>query len=111
MSNHHTHCGKCHDEPKCNECNECVKCKRGKRGKTGPIGPIGPTGPAGGPGGNPKISSDSRIVIFNTQTDDPQVIIDSTGPGNYDGHLGFAFASNNLQVIVFVSFNSVWRAV
>ena len=102
---------------KCCKVVECIVCKRGKRGPKGNQGPTGiqgiqgltgPTGPSGGE--STRESSPVRIITYNSQTDDPQVLIDATGPGDQDGAMGLAFATNNSAVIVFFWYIDQWRA-
>ena len=89
----------------CCKASTCVICKRCKRG---PTGPVGPTGPAG----NDRVilQNINRIVRFVNGVDDPQQIINSSGPADYEFQIGIAIATNIDRIIFFVYHDGAWFA-
>lgn len=100
--------------------SECKKCKkkkcntcRGPRGFVGPVGPkgdegvTGPTGPAGI--GEPRNGAMFiRKVIYNPESENPQLIINASGPGDFDGQLGIAIGEPSQSIVIFFYVNSAW---
>lgn len=110
-------CDKCKKKNHCSKCcrrHDCEKCcKRGPRGFQGQMGPPGIQGPTG-PAGSSEPSrgtSNARIVEFDSSTQDPNLLIGEAGPGDFEGQMGLAFATNTHDVVIFFFHNDLWKAL
>lgn len=107
-------CDKCKKKNHCSKCcrrHDCEKCcKRGPRGFKGQMGPPGIQGPTG-PSGPLGSTASVRIIEFDSSTQDPNLLITETGPGDFEGQMGLAFATNTQDIVVFFFHNDQWKAL